>query len=544
MTLVTNDWNSRIIERGTDPFGLGRWTYFSLRGKGKIKVMIVTAYRVSQEYLSSVGQKTAAMQQFRHLSQQNREAGMISDPKPKYQFIIDLQAWLQEMMSKEYEIILCLDANESIDSKVGQFSPLQYSLSKPITGSGHDGTLATLIRTCGLCDPLTIQHHGEPPPATYKRGHRIDFILTSSKTTEAVIRSGLFPYDSIFIGDHRACYIDLDVMTLFHDTLPAITPPKYRGLRTHDPRVVSKSVKILQSHITYHKLEEKTHQLYNQAKCGEWSQEAATRYEQIDKLLTEGMLHAEKSVSRKYSKKYHWSPKLSTALKTLHYWQLRLQVAKGNPFNQNKLILLQQQLNIQSDQMEIPTILIVQELKAARYFLKEYQKDHIQLREEHLKTLAEARILARKYSILQSKTARSLDKRIAKEIHRIKRKKALKLMHSRVNRALHPGDVLRGLQSVDIPASESSLPFPEGPDPEKTWKGPWRSISDPEEMAAHICAANARQYHQSHSSPFCSEPLLSYFGYDAENQGSKHLVEGILPPAHILSHLLPETQNI
>jgi hypothetical protein len=170
MTLVTNDWNSRIIERGTDPFGLGRWTYFSLRGKGKIKVMIVTAYRVSQEYLSSVGQKTAAMQQFRHLSQQNREAGMISDPKPKYQFIIDLQAWLQEMMSKEYEIILCLDANESIDSKVGQFSPLQYSLSKPITGSGHDGTLATLIRTCGLCDPLTIQHHGEPPPATYKRG--------------------------------------------------------------------------------------------------------------------------------------------------------------------------------------------------------------------------------------------------------------------------------------------------------------------------------------------------------------------------------------
>jgi hypothetical protein len=43
-------------------------------------------------------------------------------------------------------------------------------------------------------------------------------------------------------------------------------------------------------------------------------------------------------------------------------------------------------------------------------------------------------------------------------------------MHSRTNRALHPGDMFRGLQSVDISASESSLPFPEGPDP-KTWKG-------------------------------------------------------------------------
>jgi hypothetical protein len=483
------------------------------------------------------------MQQFRHLSQQNREADIISDPKPKYQFIIDLQAWLQEMMGKEYEIILCLDANESIDGKAGQFSPLQYSLSKPIAGSGHDGTLATLIRTCGLCDPLTIQHHGEPPPATYKRGqHQIDFILTSPKVTEVVIRSGLFPYDSIFIGDHRACYIDLDVMTLFHDTLPAITPPKYRGLRTHDPRIVSKYINILQSQITHHKLEEKTHQLYNQAKYGEWSQEAAARYEKIDNLLTEGMLHGEKSVSRKYSKRYHWSPKLSTALKTLHYWQLRLQVAKGNPFNHNKLIILQQQLNIQRDQIEIPTIQVVQELRTARKLLKEYQKDHIQLREEHLKMLAEARILAR-YSIPQPKMAQSQDKRVTKEIHRIKRKEALKLMHSRINRALHPGDVLRGLQSVDIPASESSLPFPEGPDP-KTWKGPWRPISDPEEMAAHICAANARQYHQSHSSPFCSEPLLSYFGYSAENPGSKHLVEGILPPAHIWSHLLPETRNI
>jgi hypothetical protein len=74
------------------------------------------------------------------------------------------------MLSKFYEIILCLDANEGIDEQVGLFSPLQFSLDKPIIGSGHDGTLATLIRTCGLCDPLRLQHHGEAPQATYKRG--------------------------------------------------------------------------------------------------------------------------------------------------------------------------------------------------------------------------------------------------------------------------------------------------------------------------------------------------------------------------------------
>lgn len=32
ITLVTNDRTSCIIERGTDPFGMGRWTYFTLGG--------------------------------------------------------------------------------------------------------------------------------------------------------------------------------------------------------------------------------------------------------------------------------------------------------------------------------------------------------------------------------------------------------------------------------------------------------------------------------------------------------------------------------
>jgi hypothetical protein len=31
VTIVTNNWTSRIIEKGVDPFGLGRWSYFVLR---------------------------------------------------------------------------------------------------------------------------------------------------------------------------------------------------------------------------------------------------------------------------------------------------------------------------------------------------------------------------------------------------------------------------------------------------------------------------------------------------------------------------------
>jgi hypothetical protein len=186
----------------------------------------------------------------------------------------------------------------------------------------------------------------------------------------------------------------------------------------------------------------------------------------------------------------------------------------------------------------------VHNLRSARQLLKEYQHNHISLWEDNLKALAEARIVAKNPSLLQPQKLQSLEKRITNEIHRIKRKEApnkqctreitrpsIQETCSRVcNRLIHPHQKICNL-------------FLEGPDP-KTWTGPWRTVSNPEEMAAHVCAANARQYRQAHSSPFCSKPLLSNFGYCVENQGSKDLVSGTVPPAHIMNILLPETQNI
>jgi hypothetical protein len=119
MTVVINDWTSRIQEKGIDPFGLGRWSYQVHRGKGGIKIMIISAYRVSQEYLSSVGPKTSVMQQFRSLSMQYRTANIKSEPNPRFQFLIDLHAWVEELIQQSYEIILCMDANESIDEQPG-----------------------------------------------------------------------------------------------------------------------------------------------------------------------------------------------------------------------------------------------------------------------------------------------------------------------------------------------------------------------------------------------------------------------------------------
>jgi hypothetical protein len=57
MTIITNNWTPRISDKGVDPFGLGRWSYYVLRRKGGLKVMIILAYRVSQQYLNQLDQK-------------------------------------------------------------------------------------------------------------------------------------------------------------------------------------------------------------------------------------------------------------------------------------------------------------------------------------------------------------------------------------------------------------------------------------------------------------------------------------------------------
>jgi len=139
--------------------------------------------------------------------------------------------------------------------------------------------------------------------------------------------------------------------------------------------------------------------------------------------------------------------------------------------------LLQLDLGMECNLLNLPVLDIIQQLREARQTLKEYQQNHIALHEEYLRESGEAQVLAQQPLLVQPQNLRNLEKRTSREIPRIKCKEAQQTMHSGINRALHPGDWFRGLQSVDIPESDTLTPYPESPDP-KTWSGPWHTISD------------------------------------------------------------------
>lgn len=90
-----------------------------------------------------------------------------------------------------YKIILGIDANEAYSTTAGKCTPLQYTLEKPISTMGHDGTLATLVCTCGLHDPTLHLQLGQVPPPKYERGkEKVDFLFASAHQLPAVKRAG------------------------------------------------------------------------------------------------------------------------------------------------------------------------------------------------------------------------------------------------------------------------------------------------------------------------------------------------------------------
>jgi len=176
ITLLSGNWTSKVIDKGSDPFGLGRWSFLTLRGCRGIHILIITVYWVCTQTVASADPKTSTAQQFRKLSEHYRLADYHNDPVPWHQFIVDLQAWIEHRIEQGFGVILEMDGNKSLSSSHGSFTPLDFTLEKTIKKKGHDGSIATLIKTCRLCDPLLLQHSGvEPPPRT--NGARIKWTI-------------------------------------------------------------------------------------------------------------------------------------------------------------------------------------------------------------------------------------------------------------------------------------------------------------------------------------------------------------------------------
>ena len=158
---------------------------------------------------------------------------------------------------------------------------------------------------------------------------KIDYIFCSPNLYPAVSAAGILPFDHGHTADHRALYVDWNADLLFQGNTADITPPVSRRLSTKNARATRKYLKTLQEFFHKHKIVSKVRQLSEDKETTYRERQAITdelieRYELLDKIITEGMIRAEKSCNNAHSGDYHWSPALHEAGQIYRYWKLRL----------------------------------------------------------------------------------------------------------------------------------------------------------------------------------------------------------------------------
>jgi hypothetical protein len=254
------------------------------------------------------------------------------------------------------------------------------------------------------------------------------------------------------------------------------------------------------------------------------------------------MLYAEQSCSKRYTKLYEWSPSLIKLVEAVRYWRLLLKRSKGFTIKLSTILISKQAagLTVDADIVEQP--LIILRLREALCAMRQGQKSHVKLRERYLIDLAEAIVLKRKTHFEGKENADFRFHLTEEQVQRLIKRERKRQMYRNIGNVLQDFRAKHGgIQRIDIPASTEIEPCPIGPDP-KTWTGPWKSVTDPNLIARHICAANVRQYNQVEDTPFGSGPLANTLGSLADSQTAINLLKGQVPPN--LDLPLDETNQI
>ena len=146
---------------------------------------MVTAYRTCKSDIATTGMNTFETQQWIYLEQQYQE-----EVNLRAKLINNLGLYINNLRQQQHEIILMIDANESMTK----------------TNSG----ISNLISLTQLCDPIFMLHGEHKEPNTYIQGSdRIDYIHCTPKLLKHILRCGILPFDMATTADHRGEYLDI-----------------------------------------------------------------------------------------------------------------------------------------------------------------------------------------------------------------------------------------------------------------------------------------------------------------------------------------------
>ena len=506
-TIVTGKFVGRIHdEKVTDP--LGNYSLITLKGRHNSAISIITAYRVVQTEATNAGTRTAYQQQRNVMRMQN-----ISNPDPRNQAISDLRTLIQNLQHKGHEILLMIDANESLHQRNSKIEKLRNDTN--------------------LVDLHTFKHGIDGQPETYIRNRnskRIDYMLGSPNVAKALRRAGIEPYGEGYTSDHRGLFIDLNINELLSGHIAELDTPNGRGINSCTP----KSVQVYKEHVLQyfddHNLEQRLDSVIAFINSDDNDDEASkleatNRLNAIDRDVTRALLSAENHVRRRDPVAF--SPDLEAARTIQRFWRLwltELTTKRDMSFQRNSIEAKQQQ-TIHAGR---PSSTLVQEkLKEASKVVWATVKSAKELRQKFLETKAES----------EANAATNKEAAIRKIIAAEKTKQDWQTL-----RTCYKNRPTKGMSHVIAPSTDPAECARQyhnpNPDPSQ-----WKSIYDIETMEKILQARNQTHFGQAKGTPFTTPPLSTMFGWCGTTTEATDLLNGTLEPS-TLEGISNATQEI
>jgi hypothetical protein len=142
-----------------------------------------------------------------------------------------------------------------------------------------------------------------------------------------------------------------------------------------DPRKVATYNSILHKQLAYHKVFQKLEVLEHAISDNQWNSAHTQTYKALDEVITQSMLHAEHSISRRCAQAYDWSITLAQAMHSVRYWKLRIKQAKSL-FVSDHILQVTHKLAGLQEQVTEPSSLpdLLSRLHAAKQHLEGCQK--------------------------------------------------------------------------------------------------------------------------------------------------------------------------
>ena len=462
--LSINKMANRVIATGADESKLGRWAWTRYQGSFDRTFIIFSVYRPVE---GNGGFNSAYVQQLRY-SMKHRNGRC-----PREILLQDLGDELIKRKEAGDSILVMGDWNQDIRSEDIQ------------DWKDRIGLRDAMMEKVGDVKDL---------PATHQRGRvPIDSIMTTGAVV--IDKAGYLPFGE-GVGDHRALFVDVSLVSVLGANLPPIQSARARKLKMKDPRIVKKYNKSLKHFFKRHKLDTRSAKLQQNATFP-LTPQAAHEYEKLDKIRIEGMKYAEKRCRRLKMGGIPWTPELTDIRVGIEVWMLVLRRNRGCKVSAKTIVRKKSKAHMNDVNTNVPDEYAQLQIDKLFIQYKEYITDATGLRQSFQHELASAKALAG-------------NTKAATELATQERVESQRLTARRIRRMNGTSRTSGGLAQVVAPNTE----------------GEWVELQERESMEKALLQAYEINLTQAKDTPCMIFPLNHILGSCGETESARVILEG------------------